>query len=165
MKQNGAEAYRAQLDGASGYFHWLADRARARFDMRSADGRMDAFKFLLPAVQKISDKLERAAVASDLAGYLGVEPGLVLDQFKRAAAERHAPGQVAAARARLRRSSNGAPRPMPAVERILVERAAARAKPPASRSSAAADAGADRRICRRAKFSSACAIWPRAGRR
>ena len=73
MKRFGAEAYRAQLDAASSYFHWLADRARAKFDMRGADGRMDAFKFLLPAVQKISDKLERAAVASDLAGYLGVD--------------------------------------------------------------------------------------------
>ena len=33
--------------------------------VRGAEGRMDAFKFLLPVVQKISDKLERAAVASD----------------------------------------------------------------------------------------------------
>src|SRR6185312_10858741 len=96
VKRFGAEAYRAQLDSASSYFHWLADRARGKFDMRGADGRMDAFKFLLPAVQKISDKLERAAVASDLAGHLGVEPGLVLEQFKRAATDRHAPGQVAA---------------------------------------------------------------------
>ena len=68
VKQNGAEAYRKKLDAASGYFHWLADRARAKFDMRSSDGRMDAFKFLLPSVQKICDKLERAAIASDLAG-------------------------------------------------------------------------------------------------
>ena len=51
--------------------------------MRSSDGRMDAFKFLLPSVEKVGDKLERAAIASDLAGYLGVEPGLVLDQFRR----------------------------------------------------------------------------------
>jgi len=122
VKRFGAEAYRGQLDAASSYFHWLADRARAKFDMRGADGRMDAFKFLLPAVQKISDKLERAAVASDLAGYLGVEPGLILDQFKKAATGRHAPGQVGA------RSnptsgpvSNGAPRvQVPAVERILL---------------------------------------------
>src|SRR5207302_1538859 len=69
-------------------FHWLADRARGRFDMRSAEGRVDAFKFLLPSVQKISDKLERAAVASDMASYLGVEAGLVLDQFRRAATDR-----------------------------------------------------------------------------
>lgn len=128
VKRFGAEAYRTQLDAASSYFHWLADRARAKFDMRGADGRMDAFKFLLPAVQKISDKLERAAVASDLAGYLGVEPGLVLEQFKKAATDRHAPGQVAARHGSSAgsspasgRSSNGTPRvPLPAVERILL---------------------------------------------
>jgi DNA primase len=57
VRRFGAEAYRGQLDAASSYFHWLADRARTKFDMRGADGRMDAFKFLLPAVQKISDKL------------------------------------------------------------------------------------------------------------
>ncbi len=95
VKQNGAAAYLARLESASGYFHWLADRARARFDMQSAEGRMDAFRFLLPTVQKISDKLERAAVANDLAGYLGVDAGLVLDQFKKAAADRRAPSPVA----------------------------------------------------------------------
>lgn len=93
VKQNGADAYRAKLDAAPGYFHWLADRARVRFDMRSSDGRMDAFKQMLwPAIQRIPDKLERAAVASDVAGYLGVEPGLILDQFKRAAIERRGDG-------------------------------------------------------------------------
>ena len=44
VKQNGAEAYRAKLDSASTYFHWLADRARQKFDMRSSDGRMEAFQ-------------------------------------------------------------------------------------------------------------------------
>jgi len=113
VKQNGAGTYRARLDAAPGYFHWLADRARARFDMRSADGRMDAFKFLLPAVQKISDKLERAAVASDIAGYLGVDPGLVLDQFKKAATERRG------ALPDTTRSSTSVE--IPALERILVQ--------------------------------------------
>jgi len=97
VKQNGAEVYRVHLDSAAGYFHWLADRARARFDMRSAEGRMDAFKkVLMPAVEKLSDKLERAAVASDLADYLGVDRGVVLDQFKRAAADRRTPAPAAA---------------------------------------------------------------------
>ena len=95
VKRYGEEGYRQKLDAASGYFHWLADRARARFDMRTTDGRMDAFKFLLPAVQKIPDKLERAAVANDLAGYLGVDAGLVLDQLRRAATERRPAGGVA----------------------------------------------------------------------
>jgi DNA primase len=91
VKENGAEQYRAKLDGASGYFHWLADRARTKFDMRSSEGRVDALKFLLPAVQKISDRLERAAVAQDLASYLGVEKGIVLDQFRRTATDRRGP--------------------------------------------------------------------------
>ena len=108
IKENGADAYRKKLDEASGYFYWLADRARARFDMRSAEGRMDAFKFLLPTVNKIGDKLERAAIAGDVASYLGVDPGLVLDQFKRAATERRAPVVTAAAPA------------IPALERILL---------------------------------------------
>jgi DNA primase len=92
VKQNGADAYRAKLDSAGTYFHWLADRARLKFDMRSSDGRMEAFRFLLPSVQKIGDKLERAAIASDLAGYLGVDRGLVLDQFKKAATDRRGAG-------------------------------------------------------------------------
>jgi hypothetical protein len=71
VKQKGADAYLAKLDAAGGYFHWLADRARGRFDMKTSEGRVDAFKFLLPAIQRIGDKLERAAIANDVAGYLG----------------------------------------------------------------------------------------------
>ena len=115
VKQYGVADYRHKLDTASGYFHWLADRARARFDMRTTDGRMDAFKFLLPAVQKIPDKLERAAVANDLAGYLGVDAGLVLDQLRRAATDRRPAGT-------LPRTSSPAAEPrreIPAIERIL----------------------------------------------
>jgi DNA primase len=111
VKHNGAEAYRQRLDSAAGYFHWLADRARARFDVRTAEGRMDAFKkVLMPAVEKLSDKLERAAVAGDLADYLGVDRGLVLDQFKRAAADRRPPAPAAAP----------APAPVPPLERVLL---------------------------------------------
>jgi DNA primase len=109
VKQNGADAYRAKLDRASTYFHWLADRARLKFDMRSSDGRMEAFKFLLPSVQQIGDKLERAAIANDVAGYLGVDAGLVLEQFKKAATDRRAPAKPV----------QKAPA-APAIERILI---------------------------------------------
>ena len=99
VKENGADAYLAKLSAAAGYFHWLADRARTKFDMRSAHGRVEAFKSLLPAVQKIPNRLERAAVADDLSSYLGLERSLVLDQLKRAAADRRseprAPSEVA----------------------------------------------------------------------
>lgn len=112
VKRFGAAAYLKQLESAPGYFHWLADRARARFDMNSAEGRTAAFNFLLPAVQKLNDRLERAAIAADLAAYLGVEPGLVLERFKKSARDRGGATAVPAAQGAL-----------PPLERILLNAA------------------------------------------
>jgi DNA primase len=84
----GADAYRARIGSAKTYFYWLADRARGRFNMRDPQGRIDAFQFLMPAIQGLHDKLERVAVVNDLASYLGVEPGLVLEHFRKVAADR-----------------------------------------------------------------------------
>lgn len=88
IQANGPEAYRAALDNARSYFHWLADRARSRFDLRTPEGRVAAFQFLLPAIQRMPERLDRLAVANDVAEYLRMEPGVVLDEFRKAAAER-----------------------------------------------------------------------------
>jgi DNA primase len=105
VKASGAEAYRLRLEKAPAYFHWLADRARQKFDMRTVEGRMDAFKFLAPAIQRIADRLERFAVANDVADYLGVDEKLVRDHFSKGAAERPAVARRAE---------------MPATERLLL---------------------------------------------
>ena len=87
-KQHGTEAYAARIEHAQGYFYWLADRARAKYDTRSPEGKVAVLEFLLPKVQRITDSLERMTVANDIAGYLGVSQGMVLDRFRRAASER-----------------------------------------------------------------------------
>lgn len=87
-RQRGAEAYRKRLEGARDYFLWLCDRARARFDVRTPEGTAQAFQFLLPAIQRVPDEIKRAAIAAEVASYLGVSPGLVLENFRRAAARR-----------------------------------------------------------------------------
>jgi DNA primase len=87
-KEHGAEAYRARVGNAKSYFYWLADRARGKFNMRDPQGRVDAFQSLLPAIQGLSNKIERGTVANDLAGYLGIEAGLVLEHFRKMAADR-----------------------------------------------------------------------------
>jgi DNA primase len=87
-KEHGPEAYASALNNAQTYFYWLADRARARFDMRSAEGRVEAFQFLLPAIHGLSDKLERVAVANDLAAYLHIDTGLILENFRKMAADK-----------------------------------------------------------------------------
>lgn len=88
IKQFGVDVYRQLLDRAPNYYFWLADQARKRFDHSTAEGRTQALGFLLPAIQRIPDRIERAGVANDLADYLGVERGLVLDQFKKAALDK-----------------------------------------------------------------------------
>jgi DNA primase len=88
VKASGAEAYRQRLENAPAYFHWLADRARGKFDMRTVEGRMQAFKFISPAIQSIPDRLERFAVANDVANYLGVDDKLVREHFSHGEKER-----------------------------------------------------------------------------
>jgi DNA primase len=105
VKASGADAYRQRLEKAPAYFHWLADRSRQKFDMRTVEGRMDAFKFLAPRIQSIADRLERFAVANDVADYLGVDEKLVRDHFSKGAVEHPAPARRAV---------------VPATERLLL---------------------------------------------
>ena len=87
-KERGAAAYQERVDGAKGYFYWLADRARAKHDMRTPEGKVAVLNFLLPKVQNISDQLERMTIAGDVAAYIGVDRGMLLDRFRKAASER-----------------------------------------------------------------------------
>ena len=45
-KERGAGAYQERLEGAKGYFYWLADRARAKYDVRTSEGQVSVLKFL-----------------------------------------------------------------------------------------------------------------------
>jgi DNA primase len=109
IKEHGAGVYMSNLEKATGYFIWLADRARRKHDMNSAEGRFDGFKaVLLPAIRRISDRLERAAVATEVADYLGIDRNTVLNEFRRVPTGRE--GTVAA-----KRSENA-----PNIERILL---------------------------------------------
>jgi DNA primase len=88
VKEFGADRYNAQLESAAGYFHWLADRARRKFDMSTIEGRLDGWSFLAPSIERIPGRLERMAIANDVAGYLGVDRSFVLEQFRRGSSGR-----------------------------------------------------------------------------
>jgi DNA primase len=108
IQQFGVDEYRKLLQSAASYFHWLADRARTKFDMRTPEGRVDAFQFLWPSIQQVADRLERSAIARDVADYLNVDRELVMQNYKRA------PKQQANAAARQISSS------LPPNEKILL---------------------------------------------
>jgi len=100
-REQGGEAYQALVESAPDYYAWLAERARQRFDLSSAEGRVRAFEFLRPSIQSLPDKIQRAAAANDLADRLGVDADLVRQEFMRSAAggsksplaSQQAPGQ------------------------------------------------------------------------
>jgi len=48
---------------------------------------MQAFKFIAPRIQRIADRLERFAVANDVADYLGVDEKLVREHFSKGTKE------------------------------------------------------------------------------
>lgn len=85
IRQSGADAYQKQLADAPSYFHWFADRARQKFDMHTAEGRMDAFKLVLPVIQQVNDRLERDAIVNELAEYLKVDRQVMRESFPRTA--------------------------------------------------------------------------------
>lgn len=94
IQQNGIEAYRKILDTAPSYFHWLAARAREKFDMHTAEGRADAFKFMLPAIEQVNDRIERSAIANEMAECLNVDRDVIRQSMRRASpSPRGAPAQ------------------------------------------------------------------------
>ncbi|HEY6989383.1 MAG TPA: DNA primase [Bryobacteraceae bacterium] len=84
IQQNGTDAYQKLLDVAPSYFHWLADRTRTKFDMKTAEGRVDAFKYLWPSIQQVSDKIERSAIANEIAENLNIDREIIRQHFRRA---------------------------------------------------------------------------------
>ena len=88
IKEKGVDTYRDSLEKAPGYFLWLAERARKQFDQRTADGKVEMLKSLLPAIQKVSNRLERMTIANEMASYLGLSAGEVMEEFRKAAADR-----------------------------------------------------------------------------
>lgn len=118
-KKRGTRAYEALLENAPSYYFWLADRAREQHDMRAAEGRVAAFQSLMPAINRLADKIERVALVNDLADRLGVAAGLVLENFRKAAAERREASHVTAPPLQLRPAER-------LLLRLLLENAGAR---------------------------------------
>ncbi|MBV8895848.1 MAG: DNA primase [Acidobacteriaceae bacterium] len=83
IQEHGAEGYEKLLSGATSYFFWLADRAKEKFEMQTAEGRTDAFKYLLPVLQHVSDQVERAAITNELAAYMKVDRESILAAVRR----------------------------------------------------------------------------------
>ncbi len=83
IAQQGVERYRSLCDAAPRYFSWLADRAKEKFDMTTAEGRVDAFRWVWPAIQQVHDRLEQAEVVTEVAASLNIDKDVVRQRFDR----------------------------------------------------------------------------------
>ena len=91
-KERGADAYRARLDSAKGYFHWLADRARAKHDLRTTRGPRRRAQFSAARRAAYSRPAGAYAGGDEVAGYIGVDQanqGTVLDAFMKSVTDRN----------------------------------------------------------------------------
>ncbi len=53
--------------------------------MQTAEGRVDAFKAILPSVQLVQDRVERSAITQEIAEYLKLDPAVIGEQLRPAA--------------------------------------------------------------------------------
>lgn len=81
IQKFGVDEYAHRLSSAASFFHWLTDRARSNFDIETAEGRVDAFRSLLPYVQLISDRVERSAITGEISEALKLTREIVADQL------------------------------------------------------------------------------------
>jgi LPS O-antigen subunit length determinant protein (WzzB/FepE family) len=50
--------------------------------MRTAEGRVDAFKYLAPVLQQVHDRIERGTIAKELAEYLNVDRETIRENLR-----------------------------------------------------------------------------------
>lgn len=90
LRQKGRDAYAQALESSPGYFDFLAERARRRFDLRRAEGRAAALNYLLPYVARVQDAIVRAGLTDELAQQLQLDSAVERRQLRQAAAQRRA---------------------------------------------------------------------------
>jgi len=88
VRQQGGEAYRAQVKNARPYLEYLLERARATYDLSARDAKVAALNYLLPYLARVPNKIQRAEWAAEVAQRLGIEEALLREELRRAAAER-----------------------------------------------------------------------------
>ena len=97
IRRKGKEAYGDALRHSQGYFHYLIDRARAQFPVRSAEGKVKAVNYLLPHIQRVPNRIVRDELALEISQKLGIDSSVLRQELKHAAATRSATQVKAAA--------------------------------------------------------------------
>jgi DNA primase len=88
LRRKGKDAYTAALKNSQKYFHYLIERARQQFPVRSAEGKHKAVNYLLPHIQRVPSRIVRDEVAEEVAQKLNIDSAVLRQELKHAAATR-----------------------------------------------------------------------------
>ncbi|HZR67304.1 MAG TPA: DNA primase [Terriglobales bacterium] len=88
IRRKGKDAYTAALKNSQKYFHYLIERARQQFPVRSAEGKHKAVNYLLPHVQRVPSRIVRDEIAEEIAQKLHIDSAVLRQELKHAAATR-----------------------------------------------------------------------------
>lgn len=90
IRRKGREAYAGALKSAPDYFDHLIERAQAKFRVSTADGKVQAVNFLLPHFQRVSNRIKRDELMTNVAQKLGIDSALLRQELKSAVTTRAA---------------------------------------------------------------------------
>ena len=86
--QEGRTSYAAALKAAPRYFDYLIDRARAKFPVRTPEGKVKALNYLLPHIQRVPSRIARMELASEISQKIGIDSAVLSQELKSAATSR-----------------------------------------------------------------------------
>ena len=88
LRRKGKEAYEDVLRKSPNYFHFLIERARMQFPVRSGEGKAKAVNFLLPYIQRVPSRIVRDELAAEISQKLGIDSSVLRQELKHAATNR-----------------------------------------------------------------------------
>jgi DNA primase len=88
IRRKGKDAYAAALKTSQKYFHYLIERARQQFPVRSAEGKHKAVNYLLPHIQRVPSRIVRDEIAEEVAQKLNIDSAVLRQELKHAATTR-----------------------------------------------------------------------------
>jgi DNA primase len=97
IRRQGPEAYAKALKGSMNYFDYLIERTLRMFPVKSPEGKQKAVNFLLPYIHRVPSRIVRDSLTNDIAQKLGIDSGVLRQEFKTAATRRSSTGVRASA--------------------------------------------------------------------
>jgi len=88
IRKQGKQAYAVALKSAPRYFDYLIARARAKFSVRTPEGKVKALNYLLPHVQRVPSRVARDEIAGEIAQKLAIDSAVLRQELRHAATTR-----------------------------------------------------------------------------